>query len=57
MMAINTGAPLYVQLKEAFPEIVAVNAMYTHALVVIISTKRRMGGFARTVGMHYGESP
>jgi DNA-binding transcriptional LysR family regulator len=25
--------------------------MYTHGLVVIISTKRRRGGFARTVGM------
>jgi UbiD family decarboxylase len=51
MLAINTGAPLYVQMKDAFPEIVAVNAMYTHGLVVIISTKRRMGGFARAVGM------
>jgi UbiD family decarboxylase len=51
MMAINTGAPLYVQVKEAFPEVVAVNAMYTHGLVVIVSTKRRIGGFARTVGM------
>jgi 4-hydroxybenzoate decarboxylase len=57
MMAINTGAPLYVQLKEAFPEIVAVNAMYTHGLVVIISTKRRLGGFARTVGMRCMTTP
>src|SRR5258708_38209444 len=57
MMAINTGAPLYVQLKEAFPEIVAVNAMYTHGLVVVISTKRRIGGFARTVGMRCMTTP
>ena len=34
MVGINTGVPLYQQLKEAFPnEIVAVNAMYTHGLV------------------------
>lgn len=57
MMAINTGAPLYVQLKQAFPEIVAVNAMYTHGLVVIISTKRRVGGFARAVGMRAMTTP
>jgi len=57
MMAINTGAPLYVQMKEAFPEIVAVNAMYTHGLVVVISTKRRIGGFARTVGMRCMTTP
>jgi 4-hydroxybenzoate decarboxylase len=57
MIAINTGAPLYVQLKEAFPEIVAVNAMYTHGLVVIISTKCRMGGFARAVGIRCMTTP
>jgi hypothetical protein len=27
-MAINTGAPHYVQLKKAFPEVFAVNAMH-----------------------------
>jgi UbiD family decarboxylase len=57
MMAINTGAPLYVQVKETFPEVVAVNAMYTHGLVVIVSTKRRVGGFARTVGMRVMTTP
>ena len=55
--AINTCAPLYVQLKEAYPEVVAVNAMYTHGLVVIISAKRRMGGFARAVGMRCMSTP
>jgi vanillate/4-hydroxybenzoate decarboxylase subunit C len=55
--AINTCAPLYVQLKEAYPEVVAVNAMYTHGLVVIVSTKRRMGGFARAVGMRCMTTP
>ena len=34
-----------------FPEVMAVNALYTHGLVVIVSTKVRYGGFAKTVGM------
>jgi vanillate/4-hydroxybenzoate decarboxylase subunit C len=51
MVGINTCVPIYQQLKEAFPEVVAVNAMYTHGLVCIISTKRRYGGFAKAVGM------
>ncbi|WP_420236464.1 non-oxidative hydroxyarylic acid decarboxylases subunit C [Telmatobacter bradus] len=56
-MGINTSAPLYVQLKESFPEVVAVNAMYTHGLVVIISTKSRFGGFAKSVGMRAMTTP
>ncbi|WES01220.1 phenolic acid decarboxylase BsdC [Bacillus velezensis] len=52
MIGINTCVPLYQQLKEAYPnEIVAVNAMYTHGLIAIISTKTRYGGFAKAVGM------
>lgn len=31
--------------------------MYTHGLVVIISTKKRQGGFARTVGMRCLTTP
>ncbi|MBA4541295.1 MULTISPECIES: non-oxidative hydroxyarylic acid decarboxylases subunit C [Thermoactinomyces] len=58
MIGINTCVPLYQQLKEAFPEeIVAVNAMYTHGLVAIISTKRRYGGFAKAVGMRALTTP
>lgn len=56
-MGINTCAPLYVQLKQSFPEIVAVNALYTHGLVVIISTKTRYGGFAKAVGMRTMTTP
>jgi UbiD family decarboxylase len=36
MLAVNTSAPIYVQLKEQFPEVEAVNAAYTHGLVVIV---------------------
>ncbi|MFC7391969.1 non-oxidative hydroxyarylic acid decarboxylases subunit C [Scopulibacillus cellulosilyticus] len=58
MMGINTCVPLYQQLKDAFPnEIVAVNAMYTHGLLAIVSTKSRYGGFAKAVGMRALTTP
>jgi UbiD family decarboxylase len=56
-MGLNTCAPLYVQLKQNFPEIVAVNALYTHGLGVIVSTKLRYGGFAKAVGMRVLTTP
>ncbi|MDW6005003.1 non-oxidative hydroxyarylic acid decarboxylases subunit C [Vibrio mangrovi] len=52
-----TCVPLYQQLKAEFPEVQAVNAMYTHGLLVIISTKKRFGGFARAVGMRAMTTP
>jgi 4-hydroxybenzoate decarboxylase len=51
LLGLNTCLPLYKQLKETFPEVVAVNAMYTHGLITIISTKTRYGGFAKAVGL------
>ena len=58
LIGINTSVPLYQQLKEAYPEeIEAVNAMYTHGLVAIISTKSRYGGFAKAVGMRALTTP
>lgn len=56
-MFLNTCPPLYVQLKEKFPEIEAVNALYTHGLVVIVSTKTRVGGFGKTVGLSVLTTP
>ena len=56
-MFLNTGPALYVQLKNSFPEIEAVNALYTHGLVVIVSTAMRVGGFAKTVGMSVLQTP
>ncbi len=35
----------------------AVNALYTHGLVVIVSTKTRYGGFAKSVGMRVLTTP
>lgn len=46
LMALNTSVPIYKQLKVDFPEIVAVNAMYTHGMTEIISMKPRYGGQA-----------
>ena len=48
---MTTSAPIFVQLNHMFPEVIAVNALYTHGLVVIVSTKVRYGGFAKSVGM------
>lgn len=39
LMGPATCVPLYQQLKTEFPEVQAVNAMYTHGLLAIISTK------------------
>lgn len=51
LLALNTSVPIHGQLKEAFPEVQAVNAMYTHGLVTIISTKSRHAGFGRVVAL------
>ena len=51
LQAMTTSAPIFVLLNSMFPEVVAVNALYTHGLVVIVSTKTRYGGFAKSVGM------
>ncbi|MGL6234070.1 MAG: non-oxidative hydroxyarylic acid decarboxylases subunit C [Segniliparus sp.] len=52
-----TCVPLYQQLKAEFPEVQAVNAMYTHGLLAIISTKKRYGGFAKAVGLRAMTTP
>lgn len=57
LMALNTSVPLYKQLKEGFPEVVAVNAMYTHGIGVIISIKPRYGGHAKGAAMRLLSTP
>ncbi len=57
LIAANTCVPLYQQLKAEFPEVRAVNAMYTHGLVVIVSTAKRYGGFAKAVGLRVLSTP
>ncbi|MBO8197260.1 UbiD family decarboxylase [Streptomyces smyrnaeus] len=53
----NTCVPLLKQLRAEFPEVRAVNAMYTHGLAVIISTAKRYGGFAKAVGLRALTTP
>lgn len=57
LMALNTSLPLYRQLKRDFPEVVAVNAMYTHGIGVVISTKSRFGGYGKAVAMRLLSTP
>jgi UbiD family decarboxylase len=48
----NTCVPLLKQLRAEFPEVQAVNAMYTHGLAVIISTRKRYGGLRAMTTPH-----
>lgn len=57
LMALNTSVPLYKQLKRDFPEVVAVNAMYTHGMGVIVSTKCRLGGYGKAVAFRLLSTP
>lgn len=57
LMALNTSIPLYRQVKKDFPEVVAVNAMYTHGIGTIISTKSRLGGYGKAVAMRLLSTP
>jgi UbiD family decarboxylase len=52
-----TCVPLLKQIRQDFPEVTAVNAMYTHGLLAIISTGRRYGGFGKAVGMRALTTP
>ncbi len=57
LMALNTSLPLYKQLKRDFPEVQAVNAMYTHGIGTIVSTKSRFGGYGKAVAMRLLSTP
>lgn len=57
LVGLNTSLPLYRQLKKDFPEVSAVNAMYTHGMGVIISTKSRFGGYGKSVAMRLISTP
>lgn len=57
LMALNTSVPLYKQIKADFPGLVAVNAMYTHGIGVIMSIKSRYGGYAKGAAMRLLSTP
>src|SRR3546814_2491598 len=49
LIGLHTSAPIYAQLRQTFPEVTAVNALYQHGLTAIIAVKNRMAGFAKSV--------
>lgn len=51
MFGINTGVPIFRELRKEFPEVRSVNALYTHGLVAVVSTRQRYGGFGKAVGL------
>ncbi|MEU9126230.1 non-oxidative hydroxyarylic acid decarboxylases subunit C [Streptomyces sp. NPDC048506] len=57
LTAANTCVPLHQQLKAEFPEVQAVNATHTHGMLVVISTKKRYGGFAKALGTRAMSTP
>jgi 4-hydroxybenzoate decarboxylase len=57
LIALNTCLPVYRQLKASMPEVAAVNAMYVHGIVEIVSTKCRMGGYGKAVAMRLLSTP
>ncbi|AKX93124.1 phenolic acid decarboxylase subunit C [Moorella thermoacetica] len=57
LQALNTSIPLYKQIKASMPEVVAVNAMYTHGIGVIISTNCRFGGYGKAVAIRLLSTP
>ncbi|GAF27429.1 3-polyprenyl-4-hydroxybenzoate decarboxylase and related decarboxylases, partial [Moorella thermoacetica Y72] len=52
-----TCVPLYRQLKETMPEVVAVNAIYQHGLTAIVATGNRFGGYAKSVAFRLASTP
>jgi 4-hydroxybenzoate decarboxylase len=57
LQALTTSTPIFDQVNGTFPEVIAVNALYTHGLVLIVSTKVRYGGFAKAVGLRVLSTP
>ena len=57
LQGLNTCVAIYKQMKADFPEIEAVNALYTHGYCTIISSKMRFGGFAKTLGCRLLSTP
>src|SRR5580704_19203630 len=57
LQALTTSTPIFDQVNATFPEVIAVNALYTHGLVLIVSTKVRYGGFAKAVELRVLSTP
>jgi len=57
LIALNTSVPQYKMLKQTMPEVQAVNAMYTHGIGTIISTRCRYGGYGKSVAFRLLSTP
>ena len=57
LLGINVCATVYNQLKQNFPEIVAVNALYQDGTTAVITVKNRFAGFAKSVALRALGSP
>src|SRR5579863_6424003 len=54
---LATSITLYKQLRQTMPEVAAVNANFNHGLTVIIATKNRFGGYAKSVAFRLASTP
>ena len=57
LLGINVCTTVYNQLKQNFPEVVAVNALYQDGTTAIIAVKNRFAGFAKSVALRALGSP
>ena len=57
LLGVNVCATVYNQLKQNFPEIVAVNALYQDGTTAVIAVKNRFAGFAKSVALRALGSP
>jgi UbiD family decarboxylase len=57
LQALNTCVAPFRQMKEEFPELEAINAMYSHGYGTIISSKMRFGGFGKTLALRLLTTP
>jgi 4-hydroxybenzoate decarboxylase len=57
LQALNTCVAPFKQMKAEFPELEAINAMYSHGYATIISSKMRFGGFGKTLALRLLTTP
>ncbi len=57
LIGLNTSVAVHEDLRAAFPEVVAVNALYQHGLTAVISVRTRFAGFAKSVAHRALGSP
>lgn len=57
LQALNTCVAPFKQMKAEFPEVDALNAMYSHGYGAVISSKMRFGGFGKTLAMRLLSTP